>query len=89
MAAIGLWRAIALAWVCDDSFISFRYALNLIEGSGLVYNPGERVEGYSNLLWTLLVALWMRLGADPVSHSHRRCGTLADFAAPGGYRSRP
>ena len=66
LAAIGVWRAIALAWVCDDSFISFRYAGNLIEGFGLVYNQGERVEGYSNLLWTLLMALWMRLGVDPI-----------------------
>ena len=63
---VGLWRAIARAWVCDDSFISFRYAENLVSGHGLVYNVGERVEGYSNLLWTLLVALWMRLGFDPI-----------------------
>ena len=63
---MGLWRAIARAWVCDDSFISFRYAENLNLGHGLVYNAGERVEGYSNLLWTLLVALWMRLGSDPI-----------------------
>ena len=63
---MGVWRAIARAWVCDDSFISFRYAENFIGGHGLVYNVGERVEGYSNLLWTLLVALWMRLGTDPM-----------------------
>jgi tetratricopeptide (TPR) repeat protein len=33
----------------DDAFISFRYAPNL----GLVFDPGERVEGYTNLLWVL------------------------------------
>src|SRR3990172_4480211 len=63
---IGSWRAVSLAWVCDDSFISFRYAEHLIQGHGLVYNAGERVEGYSNLLWTLLVALWMRASIDPI-----------------------
>ncbi|MCB9745503.1 MAG: hypothetical protein H6741_28545 [Alphaproteobacteria bacterium] len=42
--------------VCDDAFISFRYARNLVEGLGLVYNPGEAVEGYSNFLWVLLSA---------------------------------
>ena len=41
----------------DDAYISYRYALNLAQGHGLVYNIGERVEGFTNLLWTLLVAL--------------------------------
>ena len=41
----------------DDAFISFRYAKNLSEGTGLVYNAGEYVEGYSNFLWTLFLAL--------------------------------
>jgi hypothetical protein len=40
----------------DDAMISMRYARNLAEGHGLVWNPGEApVEGYTNLLWTL----WM------------------------------
>ena len=50
----------------DDAFISFRYAQNLIEGHGLVFNPGEIVEGISNPLWTLLLALGMFLGLEPV-----------------------
>jgi hypothetical protein len=64
LLAFGLARAAALAWVCDDSFISLRYAQNLIDGHGLVYNAGERVEGYSNLLWTLLLAVLLRLGVE-------------------------
>jgi arabinofuranosyltransferase len=40
----------------DDAFISFRYARNLVAGHGLVFNPGERVEGYTNLLYVLLMA---------------------------------
>lgn len=57
----------ALAWfLTDDAFISFRYARNLLEGHGLVFNPGERVEGYSNFLWTLeLAALWGAFGLKP------------------------
>ena len=27
----------------DDPFVTYRYARNLLEGKGLVYNPGERV----------------------------------------------
>ena len=57
----------AVAWfLCDDAFISFRYARNLLEGHGLVFNPGEYVEGYSNFLWVLeLAALWGVLGIPP------------------------
>ncbi|MGO8788779.1 MAG: hypothetical protein ACLQVL_15550 [Terriglobia bacterium] len=40
-------------WGLDDAFISYRYAENLARGEGLVFNPGERVEGYSNLLYLL------------------------------------
>ena len=50
----------------DDAFISFRYARNLLEGHGLVWNPGERVEGYSNFLWILeLAAIWAVTGVPP------------------------
>jgi len=55
-----------LRFVCDDAFISFRYAKNFVEGHGLVYNIGERVEGYTNFLWTLLLSLFMNMGLDPV-----------------------
>jgi arabinofuranosyltransferase len=44
-------------YVIDDAYISFRYARHLVEGHGLVFNPGEYVEGYTSLLWTLLMAL--------------------------------
>ncbi len=60
-----LWHAAyAFSWTLDDPFISFRYASFLNRGQGLVFNPGERVEGYSNFLWTLWVALGMKLGVQ-------------------------
>ncbi len=52
--------------VVDDAFISYRYARNLVEGHGLVFNIGERVEGYSNFLWVMLTALGMKLGLEPI-----------------------
>ena len=59
-----------MAWcyrfVQDDAFISFRYARNLARGSGLVYNLGERVEGYTNFLWTICMAPAFWLGIDVV-----------------------
>src|SRR6266404_1898363 len=53
-------------YVLDDTYISLRYARNLVEGQGLVFNPGERVEGYTNFLFVLLAALFMKIGIDPV-----------------------
>ncbi|MBU8934056.1 MAG: hypothetical protein KOO62_08605 [candidate division Zixibacteria bacterium] len=63
---VGVAGAIGLAWCCDDAFISFRYAQNLNDGHGLVYNVGERVEGYTNFLWTVIVAGGLLIGLDPV-----------------------
>jgi hypothetical protein len=39
----------------DDAMVSMRYAWNLSHGQGLVWNPGERVEGYTNPLMTLIM----------------------------------
>jgi hypothetical protein len=50
----------------DDAFISFRYVKNFVEGHGLVYNVGERVEGYTNFLWILLLSLFVKVGFDIV-----------------------
>ena len=57
----------SVAWfLTDDAFISFRYVRNLLEGHGLVFNPGEYVEGYTNFLWILeLAALWGLFGLRP------------------------
>jgi hypothetical protein len=45
------------AYGSDDAYISYRYARNFVQGHGLVYNPGERVEGYSNFLYVFLMSL--------------------------------
>ena len=61
-----LLSAINKAWVSDDAFITFRYIQNFLDGKGLVYNEGERVEGYTNFLFLLLNAGWGFLGFDLV-----------------------
>ena len=66
LVLIGMGRVWLVRWVCDDAFISFRYARNLVDGHGLVWNPGEYVEGYTNLLWTLLMAAGEALQLDSV-----------------------
>jgi hypothetical protein len=57
-----VWRASAVIdghrtfTLFDDAMISMRYGRNFVDGHGLVFNAGQHVEGYTNLLWTLLMA---------------------------------
>ncbi|MBI4719091.1 MAG: hypothetical protein HY763_14900 [Planctomycetes bacterium] len=44
------------AGLVDDAYIVLRYAQNIADGHGAVFNLGERVEGFSSPLWTLLLA---------------------------------
>ncbi len=67
LLVINLWRV--HAFTIDDSFISYRYARNLTRGLGLVYNEGERIEGYTNFLFTLILAGGIKLGIDPEAFS--------------------
>jgi len=71
--ALALTAGVALlvvgaAWVGnfieDDTLISLRYAERLLDGKGLTWNDGERVEGYSNLAWVLGSAALGGLGVD-------------------------
>lgn len=75
-----MWRV--RAYTVDDAYISFRYAKNLAGGLGLVFNAGERIEGYTNFLFTCLLALAIKLGLDPdvtakIAGGLAACGTLA------------
>ena len=49
----------------DDAMVSMRYAWNLAHGNGAVWNAGERIEGYTNPLWMLYMALWHLLPIQP------------------------
>jgi hypothetical protein len=73
LAACGTWVVLAGRvlgeWQMDDAYISYRYAWNLVHGNGLVYNPGEVVEGYTNFLWTMLAAASIWLGLNPATVS--------------------
>ncbi len=71
LALVGAWLVLVrtLWFVCDDAFISFRYARNAARGHGLRYNLGDQlpVEGYSNFGWTALAAIVESIGADPAA----------------------
>jgi hypothetical protein len=69
IAALACCLWVALAWrfrfTTDDAYISFRYARHLAQGHGLRFNLLEGAhptEGYSNLLWTLWLAVPEALG---------------------------
>jgi len=51
-------------WLDDDAMIAMRYAHNLADGYGLGWNPGERVEGYTNFLWTIFMTFVHLLPID-------------------------
>lgn len=44
------------AWICDDAYISLRTVDNFVNGFGLRWNIEERVQSFSNPLWTLLLS---------------------------------
>lgn len=78
--AVNMWRV--RRFTIDDAYISYRYARNLARGLGLVYNAGERIEGYTNFLWTLLLAGGIRAGLDPDIVA-KILGALSAFGALG------
>ncbi|MBW2454423.1 MAG: hypothetical protein JRI68_07925, partial [Deltaproteobacteria bacterium] len=67
--------------VIDDAYISFQYAKNWASGEGVVFNPGQRVEGYTNFLWvavlTPLYWLTQGLGVDFTATAILLNGTIA------------
>ncbi|MCO6437446.1 MAG: hypothetical protein J5J06_10195 [Phycisphaerae bacterium] len=60
-----LLQGIAFRWApVDDAYISMRYARNWAAGHGLVFNPAERVEGFTNFAWTAILAAAAALRVD-------------------------
>ncbi len=80
LASLGLLvHAHRFRFVCDDAYISLRYAENLARHGALQWNLGERVEGYTNFLWTVLLAGVHKLGLDlpwAAEHLARLFGAL-------------
>lgn len=65
LSAHAIWFYSTLGWdAVDDAYISYVYARNAILGHGLTFNPSERVEGYSNFLWTAMMVPVVGTGLD-------------------------
>lgn len=60
----------------EDQLIVLRYARNLAEGNGLVYNAGERVMGFTTPLFTVLSSVFVVLGGDEAAAWQNGFGLL-------------
>jgi arabinofuranosyltransferase len=60
--SIRLWH-----YVADDTYIALRYSQHFAQGKGLVFNQGERVDGYTDFLWVIYLTLPFLLNIDPVT----------------------
>ena len=54
----------SLNFIQDDAYITYRYVANYLDGHGLVYNLGERIEGFTNFGWVVLLAAGETVGLD-------------------------
>jgi len=81
VAALFGWRIYQFwEYTVDDAYITLRYARNVVEGYGLVYNPGgPRVEGYSNPLLLLFQCVVLFLNGEGMLWT-KILGALAGFA---------
>ncbi len=61
---VACWAGVWWDYTIDDTYITLRYAENLVHGEGLVFNPGERIEGFSCPLWVFFLSLIGWLGGD-------------------------
>ena len=57
---------LSLPFAAEDAYITFRYSKNLVDGLGPVYNPGERVMGFTSAPWMLWNAVGYALLKDPM-----------------------
>jgi len=54
-------------FLVDDAYIGFRYIQNCLDGEGLVFNPGERVEGVTNIGWLLCLMPFAAMVGPPAA----------------------
>ncbi len=70
VASVVLASSVLRVWqfTVDDAFITLRYSRNVAEGIGPTFNAmGPRAEGYTSLLWMLVLVVPHRLGVDALT----------------------
>jgi hypothetical protein len=85
IALITLALLLRVLWIAytdfayEDAFITFRYAQQVAEGNGFVYNPGERVYGTTTPLFTLLITGWLLIPGSEVVVGARLFGLASSI----------
>lgn len=79
--ALALLHQLLFNTLADDAFVTFRYADNVADGIGPVFNAGERVEGYSDFSWLVLLGFAKTLFGVGVDAAAVVLGALATLAS--------
>ena len=64
LCALVGWAFVRTAAVTEDAFITFRVIDNALNGYGMVWNVGERVQPYTHPLWALLLLTFSALSGE-------------------------
>lgn len=81
LSVVLYYRQLFIGLHYDDSFITYRYAINFSDGKGFVFNEGERVNSASSLLFTLILALFHYIGFTNLQIASSVIGLLSSFAS--------
>lgn len=65
LLAVFAWLVLSTAWLSDDAYITLRTVANCLDGRGLVWNVGERVQSYTHPLWLSLLVAAHALTGEP------------------------
>ncbi len=68
IVAIFIVLCFKVNFIQDDAYISLQYAKNLFSGNGLVFNVGQRVEGFTSFLWVIIITPAFLLKINPEAY---------------------
>jgi hypothetical protein len=76
VTALALFHIFSFSTDADDAYITYRYAKNLASGNGPVFNAGEKVEGYSNFSWMMILGFLKKVFLLDIPVSAKVLGTI-------------
>ena len=80
LVALLVLVAFTQRWAQDDAYVTFRYSKHVVDGLGPVWNRDYAVEGYTDFLWMVCVAVGLKLGLSAEAASY--AFSLPSFAIP-------
>ena len=77
------------SFLIDDTFITLRFSENLSKGLGPNFNPGEKVEGFSNPIWMAILAAYNFIFSNLFIHANALLPTNPNFVSLPHFFSLP